>query len=81
MLQEKNYNYMALKKYSFEIRSLKNLQDEKSPYTLSRFEFLAENKKQAEKYMETLIENYNNNMPFRPVFPRDYTELTEKEYI
>lgn len=71
---------MALKKYYFEIRSSKNLQDKKSPHTLSKFEFLAENKEQAEKYMETLIENYNNNMPFRPVFPRENTELIEKEY-
>lgn len=71
---------MAIKQYNFEIRTTKNYQDEQSPHTLSKFEFLAENKEQANKYKETLIENYNKNMPFRPAFPREFTELIESNY-
>lgn len=70
----------ALNKYSFEIRTLKNYQDENSPHSLSKFEFLAQNKEQAEKYMKTLIENFNKNMPFRASMPRETTELIEAEY-
>ena len=70
----------ALNKYSFEIRTLKDYQDEHSPHTLSKFEFLAQNKEQAEKYMKNLIDNFNENMPFKPTMPRETTELIENEY-
>jgi len=70
----------VLNKYTFEITTLKNLQDENSPHTLSKFEFLAENKEQAEKYMKSLIEHFNNNMPFRPTMPRTTTILKETRY-
>jgi hypothetical protein len=69
-----------LKKYNFEIRTLKNLQDENSPHTLIKFEFLAENFISAENYMKSLIEHYNQNMPFNPIFPRETTQLIETEY-
>jgi len=71
---------MALKQYSFKIRTLKNMQDENSPHILSNFQFLARNKEEAEKYMKTLISNYNANMPFMPSMPREVTELKESEY-
>ena len=70
----------VLNKYSFEITTVKNYQDEHSPHTLSKFEFLAENKQQAEKYMKSLIEHFNENMPFRSTMPRTTTILTETEY-
>ena len=66
-----------MNKYSFEITTVKSWQDENSPHTLVKFEFLAENKAQAEEYKESLIEHYNNNMPFRPTMPRTTTVLIE----
>jgi len=69
-----------LKKYNFEIRTLKNLQDENSPHTLIKFEFLAEDYTSAEKYMKSLTEHYNQNRPFNPIIPRETTQLIETEY-
>tara|TARA_R110000868_G_scaffold77299_4_gene221510 strand:+ start:2277 stop:2498 length:222 start_codon:yes stop_codon:yes gene_type:complete len=69
-----------LNKYSFEIQSLKNYQDELSPHTLSKFEFLAQNREQAEKFKKSLIDHFNTNMPFQSTIPRTTTILTETEY-
>ena len=70
---------MALKKYSFEIRSPKNYQDKKSPHTLSKFEFLAENKQRAEVYRKKLIDNYDVTtlIDQDQTIPIGYTDLTE----
>ena len=70
----------TLKKYNFEIRTLKNLQDSNSPHSLSKFEFLAISLESAEKYKNSLIEHYNENMPYRSKMPRETTELIESEY-
>ena len=66
-----------LKKYSFEIQTVKNYQDENSPHLLSTFEFVAENREKAEKYMKSLIEHFNENMPYRHPMPRTASILSE----
>jgi len=69
-----------VKKYEFEIKTLKNLQDSNSSHTLSKFEFLATSLESAEKYRDSLAEHYNENMPFRPQLPKDVSLLIEKVY-
>lgn len=64
-------------KYAFEIRTAKNYQDENSPYTLARHEFLAVNIEQAEKYKKTLEDHYRKNKPCKVSLPWQSTVLKE----
>ena len=71
---------MALRNYSFQIQTLRDLSDSNSPHILAKFEFLAEDEISAEKYMQSLINHYDSNMPFIPRMPRENTQLISKEY-
>lgn len=70
-----------LKKYNFEIRTLKNLDDNNSPHSLIKFEFLAKNLKSAEDYMSSLTKHYDQNQPYLPNFPWEATHLIETTYL
>lgn len=69
-----------LKKYSFEITTLKNMRDKDSPYTLIKFEFLSSSLKNAENYRKSLIEHYNSFKPYIPEWPYEKTELIEVDF-
>ncbi|MDI5949243.1 hypothetical protein [Flavobacterium yafengii] len=70
-----------LKKYNFEIRTLRSIEDKSSPHTLIKFEFLAKNLKSAEDYMNSLIKHYDQNQPYIPNFPWETTLLIETTYL
>ena len=61
--------------YSFQIQTSKNNQDEKSPYLLAKFEFLALNIIEAEKYRESLIKHYQEIKLCHSVIGYDYTDI------
>ena len=54
---------MSLKNYSFQIETPKNLQDENSPHVLVKFEFLARDNEEAEKYRDLLFDQFEKSGP------------------
>jgi len=69
-----------LKMYTFEIKTVKNLQDKDSPYTLIKYEFTAENFEEAEKFKKNLKEHYEKNKPLSGALPpRQASKLIEND--
>ncbi len=66
-----------LKNYSFEIKTVKMLDNNDSNCILSKYEFLAKSLEDAENYKAFLIENFRNNKPFKSEIPWIYTKLRE----
>ena len=70
---------MELKKYSFKIFTVKNVQDKNSPYELLSVFFLAKTDSEAEKFKKTMIENFEKNQPCLINLPYQITQLISSE--